>query len=118
MVSRSFLPQSKLKYNIHLIQHFIYKQVVGNAQKPQKQSEESNPFEKFASVIDDRSSLKEIKDTDRKRANISHHAKPISESHLNPFEDDSQIEYDESKNPFAEENNPFSEYDKSLNPFE
>lgn len=77
-----------------------------------------NPFEKFASVVDDRPSLKEIKDTDYKRATISHLAKPVTEGHLNPFEDDSQIEYDESKNPFAEETNPFGEYDESLNPFE
>lgn len=83
-----------------------------------------NPFEKFASAIDERLSLKEIKDTDCKRATVSHQAKPkatakpTSESHLNPFEEDDQNEYDESKNPFAEDTNPFSEYDESLNPFE
>lgn len=95
-----------------------------------------NQYEKIASVTEARLRSEENINPDYKRANASYYAKPISEGRmripeihpqksnsssltsntytkataLNPFED----EYDESKNPFADE----LEYDESKNPFE
>lgn len=68
--------------------------------------------------------LEEISNNTQNKTTIS---KAITNKPINPFEDEDDINYDESKNPFAAEDtdhkntaaagNPFEEYDNNLNPF-
>lgn len=118
---------------------FTFKQAVESVGKQHKQSE--------VKVTEAKLRVEDHNSSSYKKSNASYYEKPITEGRMrsqeqkrfavhenlskstqmahppkptNPFEDDDNIEYDESKNPFANENavenkqsNPFGEYDSN-----